>query len=93
MNDFGYYALALVVLVVGLFVLKKVATCMIKAMVAVVMVAVLASSLLALLLKVELCNDGGIQVFRYFWLVNWLRLSGCKLWMAATFYSNTLVSG
>lgn len=42
MNDFGYYALALVVLVVGLFVLKKVATCMIKAMVAVVMIAVLA---------------------------------------------------
>lgn len=42
MNDFGYYALALVVLVVELFVLKKVATCMIKAMVAVVMVAVLA---------------------------------------------------
>ena len=39
MNDFGYYALVLVVLVVGLFVLKKVATCMIKAMVAVVMVA------------------------------------------------------
>ena len=36
MNDFGYYALVLVVLVVGLFVLKKVATCMIKAMVAVV---------------------------------------------------------
>ena len=30
MNDFGYYALVLVVLVVGLFVLKKVATCMIK---------------------------------------------------------------
>lgn len=42
MNDFGYYALVLVVLVVGLFVLKKVATCMIKAMVAVVMIAVLA---------------------------------------------------
>ena len=41
-NDFGYYALELVVLVVGLFVLKKVATCMIKAMVAVVMIAVLA---------------------------------------------------
>lgn len=40
MNDFGYYALVLVVLVVGL--LKKVATCMIKAMVAVVMIAVLA---------------------------------------------------
>ena len=42
MNDFGYYALALVVLVVGLLILKKVATCMIKAMVAVVMIAVLA---------------------------------------------------
>ena len=42
MNDFGYYALVLVVLVVGLFVLKKVATYMIKAMVAIVMIAVLA---------------------------------------------------
>ena len=42
MNDFGYYALVLVVLVVGPFVLKKVATCMIKAMVVVVMIAVLA---------------------------------------------------
>jgi EamA domain-containing membrane protein RarD len=40
MNDFGYYALVLVVLVVGLFVLKKVATCMIKALFAAV-VAVL----------------------------------------------------
>lgn len=42
MNEFGCYALALVVLVVGLLILKKVATCMIKAMVAVVMIAVLA---------------------------------------------------
>ena len=42
MHDFGYYALAFEVLVVVLFVLKKVATCMIKAMVAVVMIAVLA---------------------------------------------------
>lgn len=42
MNDFGYYALALVVLVVGLLIVKKVATCMIKTLVAVVMVAVLA---------------------------------------------------
>lgn len=42
MNDFGYYALALVVLVVGLLIVKKVATCMIKILVAVVMVAVLA---------------------------------------------------
>lgn len=42
MNDFGYYALALVVLVVGLLIVKKVATCMIKTLVTVVMVAVLA---------------------------------------------------
>ena len=42
MNDFGYYALALVVLVVGLLIVKEVATCMIKTLVAVVMVAVLA---------------------------------------------------
>ena len=56
MNDFGYYALALVVLVVGLFVLKKVATCMIKAMVAVVMIAVL-----AVLLIVELYDDDGMR--------------------------------
>ena len=40
-NDFLYYAFALVVLVVGLFILKKVATCMIKMAVGVIMIAVL----------------------------------------------------
>ena len=41
MDDFLYYAFALVVLVVGLFNLKKVATCMIKMAVGVIMIAVL----------------------------------------------------
>ena len=42
MNDFGYYALVLGCCFGDFCVLKKVATCMIKAMVAVVMIAVLA---------------------------------------------------
>ena len=41
MDNFLYYAFALVVLVVGLFILKKVATCMIKMVVCVIMIAVL----------------------------------------------------
>ena len=41
MDNFLYYAFALVVLVVGLFILKKVATCMIKMAVGVLMIAVL----------------------------------------------------
>lgn len=41
MDNFLYYAFALVVLVVGLFILKKVATCMIKMAVGVIMIAVL----------------------------------------------------
>ena len=41
MANFLYYAFALVVLVVGLFILKKVATCMIKMAVGVIMIAVL----------------------------------------------------
>ena len=41
MDNFLYYAFALVVLVVGLFILKKVATCMIKMAVGVIMTAVL----------------------------------------------------
>lgn len=40
-DNFLYYAFALVVLVVGLFILKKVATCMIKMAVGVIMIAVL----------------------------------------------------
>ena len=42
-NDFLYYAFALVALVVGLFILKKVATCMVKTVVGVILVAVLAA--------------------------------------------------
>ena len=41
MDNFLYYAFALVVLVVGLFILKKVATCMIKMAVGGIMIAVL----------------------------------------------------
>lgn len=41
MDNFLYYAFALVVLVVGLFILKKIATCMIKMAVGVIMIAVL----------------------------------------------------
>lgn len=41
MDNFLYYAFALVVLVVGLFILKKVATCMVKMAVGVIMIAVL----------------------------------------------------
>lgn len=43
MDNFLYYAFAIVVLVVGLFILKKVATCMIKMVVGIVMIAVLAA--------------------------------------------------
>lgn len=42
-NDFLYYAFALVALVVGLFILKKVATCLVKTVVGVILVAVLAA--------------------------------------------------
>ena len=42
-NDFLYYAFALVAPVVGLFILKKVATCMVKMVVGVILVAVLAA--------------------------------------------------
>lgn len=42
MEDFGYYVFALVVLVVGFLVVKKVATCMIKAVVGFIVLAVLA---------------------------------------------------
>ncbi len=41
MDNFLYYAFALVVLVVGLFILKKVATCMVKMAVGIIMIAVL----------------------------------------------------
>ena len=42
-NDFLYYAFALVALVVGLFILKKVAPCLFKTVVGVILVAVLAA--------------------------------------------------
>ena len=42
-NDFLYYAFALVALVVGLSILMKVATCMVKTVVGVILVAVLAA--------------------------------------------------
>lgn len=41
MDNFLYYAFALVVLVIGLFILKKVATCMVKMAVGAVLIAVL----------------------------------------------------
>ena len=42
MDNFLTYAIALIVLVVGLLIVKKVTTCMIKATVAIVMVVFLA---------------------------------------------------
>ena len=42
MEDFGYYIFALVVLVVGFLIVKKVATCMIKAVVGIIVLVVLA---------------------------------------------------
>ncbi len=42
MDNFGYYVFALVVLIVGFLIVKKVATCMIKAVVAIIVLAVLA---------------------------------------------------
>ena len=41
MSNFAYYAFALIVLIVGLMILKKVATCMIKMVVALIMIAIL----------------------------------------------------
>lgn len=41
MSNFAYYAFALIVLIVGLMILKKVATCMIKMVVAFIMIAIL----------------------------------------------------
>lgn len=42
MGDFGYYIFALVVLIVGFLVVKKVATCLIKTVVTVIVLAFLA---------------------------------------------------
>ena len=42
MDDFGYYIFALVVLVVGFLVVKKVATCLVKTIIGIVVLAILA---------------------------------------------------
>lgn len=42
MDDFGYYIFALVVLVVGFLIIKKVATCLIKTIIGIVVLAILA---------------------------------------------------
>lgn len=41
MSNFAYYAFALIVLIGGLMILKKVATCMVKMVVAFIMIAIL----------------------------------------------------
>ncbi len=41
MDNFGYYVFALIVLIVGFLVVKKVATCMIKAVVGLIVLAIL----------------------------------------------------
>lgn len=42
MDDFGYYILALVVLVVGFLIVKKVATCFVKTIIGILVLAILA---------------------------------------------------
>lgn len=42
MDDFGYYIFALVVLVVGFLIVKKVATCLIKTIIGILVLAILA---------------------------------------------------
>lgn len=42
MDDFGYYIFALVVLVVGFLIVKKVATCLVKIIIGIVVLAILA---------------------------------------------------
>ena len=41
MSNFAYYTFALIVMIVGLMILKKVATCMVKMVVAFIMIAIL----------------------------------------------------
>ena len=43
MDDFGYYIFALVVLVVGFLIVKKVATCLVKTIIGILVLAILAS--------------------------------------------------
>lgn len=42
MDDFRYYIFALVVLVVGFLIVKKVATCLVKTIIGIVVLAILA---------------------------------------------------
>ena len=42
MDDFGYYIFALVVLVVGFLIVRKVATCLVKTIVGILVLAILA---------------------------------------------------
>ncbi len=42
MDDFGYYIFALVVLVVGFLIVKKVATCLLKTIIGILVLAILA---------------------------------------------------
>lgn len=42
MDDFGYYIFALVVLVVGFLIVKKVAICLVKTIVGILVLAILA---------------------------------------------------
>lgn len=42
MDDFGYYFFALVVLVVGFLIVKKVATCLVKTIIGILVLAILA---------------------------------------------------
>lgn len=42
MDDFGHYIFALVVLVVGFLIVKKVATCLVKTIIGILVLAILA---------------------------------------------------
>lgn len=42
MDDFGYYIFALVVLVVGFLIVKNVATCLVKTIIGILVLAILA---------------------------------------------------
>jgi hypothetical protein len=42
MDDFGYYIFALIVLVVGFLIVKKVATCLVKTIIGILVLAILA---------------------------------------------------
>lgn len=42
MDNFGYYIACLIVLIIGIFIVKKVMSCMVRAVVGIVVAAVLA---------------------------------------------------